>query len=186
MAALKRAVAGCLALCLLAAAGMASSREPLVRQPLASEVKAAYLYKFASFVEWPEGSFARADSVLHIGVAGNDALAGHLAQMVGGRNVNGHAVAIRKIRRGDSIAGLHILFVGAHDPDAIHDYLHAARGQSVLSVTDADQALALGSMVNFVVDGERLRFEVALDHVAPSRLRISARMLAAALRVGGA
>ncbi|MBZ2207888.1 YfiR family protein [Massilia soli] len=181
MAALRRAVAGWLALCLLATAGVAASREPLE-----TEVKAAYLYKFASFIEWPEGSFSHANSQLQIGVAGNDALAGELARIVGGRTVNGHAVAIRKIRRGQSTAGLHILFVGAHDPTSIHDYLLAARGQPVLTVTDADEALALGSMVNFVVAGERLRFEVALDHVAPSRLRISARMLAAALRVEGA
>lgn len=180
MGALRRAAAGALACCLFAAAGMATSHAPLE-----SEIKAAYLYKFATFVEWPEGSFARADSVLQIGVAGNDALAEQLARTVDGRSVNGHAVVIRKIRHGDPASGLHILFVGAHERGAIHDYLHAARGQSVLTVTDTDQALALGSMVNFVVAGERLRFEVALDHVAPSRLRISARMLAAALRVGG-
>ncbi|NML61566.1 YfiR family protein [Massilia sp. RP-1-19] len=176
----RRVAAGCLALCLLTAAGMA---RPQV--PLESEVKAAYLYKFATFVEWPEGSFARPDSVLQIGVAGNDALADQLARTVGGRSVNGRTVSIRKLRRGESPAGLHILFVGAHDRAAIGDFLNAARGQSVLTVTDSDQALALGSMVNFVVAGQRLRFEVALDHVAPSRLRISARMLAAALRVAG-
>ena len=183
MAALRRAAAGWLALCLLAAAGPARSHET---HALEREVMAAYLVKFASFVEWPAGSFARADSVLQIGVAGNDALAAHLARTVAGRNVNGHAVAIRTIRRGDSTAGLHMLFVGVHDRVSIHDYLDAASGQSVLTVTDTDEALALGSMVNFVVAGERLRFEVALDHVASSRLRISARMLAAALRVGNA
>lgn len=177
----RRVAAACLALCLMTAAGLARPQAPLE-----SAVKAAYLYKFATFVEWPEGSFARPDSVLQIGVAGNDALAEHLARTVGGRSVNGHAVAIRKLRRGESTAGLHILFVGAQERAAIGDYLQAARGQSVLTVTDADEALALGSMVNFVVAGQRLRFEVALENVAPSRLRISARMLAAALRVEGA
>lgn len=177
----RRVASGWLAFCLLAASGMARPQAPLE-----SEVKAAYLYKFATFVEWPEGSFARPDSVLQIGVAGNDALVEHLARTVGGRSVNGRAVTIRKVRHGESTAGLHILFVGAHDRAAIGHYLDAARGQSVLTVTDADEALALGSMVNFVVAGQRLRFEVALDHVASSRLRISARMLAAALRVEGA
>lgn len=177
----RRVAAGCMALLLMAAAGLAGAQAPLE-----SAVKAAYLYKFATFVEWPEGSFARPDSVLQIGVAGNDALAEHLARTVGGRSVNGHAVAIRKVRRGESTAGLHILFVGAQDRAAIGGYLHAARGQSVLTVTDTDEALALGSMVNFVVAGQRLRFEVALENVATSRLRISARMLAAALRVEGA
>lgn len=176
----RRLVASCLAIGLLACAGLARAQPPLE-----SEVKAVYLYKFASFVQWPDGSFARPDSVLQIGVAGNDALAGQLARVVEGRNVNGHAVVIRKIRRGESMAGLHIVFVGAQDGAAIAEYLHAARGQSVLTVTDSGEALALGSMVNFVVAEQRLRFEVALDHVAPSRLRISARMLAAALRVGG-
>jgi hypothetical protein len=178
---LPRLAACWLALCLLASSALALAVTPLER-----EVKAAYLYKFATFVEWPDGSFARPDSALQIGVAGNDELADQLARTVAGRNVNGHAVAIRKVRRGESMDGLHILFVGTHDRAAIAEFLHAARGHSVLTVTDSDAALALGSMVNFVVVDERLRFEVALAHVAPSRLRISARMLATALRVQGA
>ena len=154
--------------------------------PLERQVKAAYLYKFAGFVEWPEGSFARTDAPLQIGVAGNDALAEQVEQMVAGRGINGHPIVVRKLHRGESLAGLHILFVGALDRAAAAELLTAARGQSLLTVTDSDDVAALGSMVNFVVADDRLRFQVALKAVAASRLRISARMLAAAYKVQGA
>lgn len=147
------------------------------------QVKAAYLYKFAGFVDWPDGSFARPDSPLVIGIAGSDALAEQLEQMVAGRSVNGHALAIRRLRRGEPLAGLHILFVGAADRAMMGDTLAAARGQALLTVTDSEEGFAQGSMINFVVADDKLRFEVALRQVNSARLRISARMLAAAHRV---
>ena len=171
-----------IALCLWLWAGAALAQNT----PLERQVKAAYLYKFAGFVEWPEGSFTRPDAPLLIGVAGNDALAEQAEQMVAGRSVNGHPIVVRKLRRGDALAGLHILFVGALERPATAELLAAARGQSLLTVTDSDDAAALGSMVNFVVADDKLRFEVALKAVAAGRLRISARMLAAAYKVQGA
>ncbi len=60
-------------------------------------VKAAFLYKFGGYVEWPDRSFARADSPIAIGVMGADALADELAQIVSGRNVSGRPVLVRKL-----------------------------------------------------------------------------------------
>lgn len=153
--------------------------------PLEREVKAAYLYKFAGFVEWPEGSFNSPDSPLQIGVAGNDHLADQVEQMVAGRTVNGHALTVRRLRRGDSLAGLHILFIGALDRTAQGELLAAARAMPLLTVTDSAAAAAQGCMINFVIADDKLRFEVALRPVNSSRLRISARMLAAAFKVVG-
>src|SRR5438034_9980654 len=93
------------------AAGLASPR-PVQADAQADEyrVKAAFLYKFGSYIEWPDRRFARPDSPLAIGVMGANALADELAQIVAGRSVNGRAVQVRKLRPGDPIAGLHILF----------------------------------------------------------------------------
>ncbi|MES2019619.1 MAG: YfiR family protein [Pseudomonadota bacterium] len=155
--------------------------------PLESQVKAAYLLKFASFVEWPEASFAHPDSALQIGVAGNDGLAEQLERMASGRNVNGHPVKVRRMAPHEALDELHILFVdGALERSAMATLLGAARGQSLLTVSDAGDAEASGCMINFVMADDKLRFDVALRHVAPSRLRISARMLAVAHRVQGA
>ncbi|MDC8759650.1 YfiR family protein [Janthinobacterium fluminis] len=167
-----------LLLALLGGAARAQAPGALERQ-----VKAAYLYKFAGFVEWPDGSFARADSPLVIGVLGDEALAEQLEQSVAGRSANGRAVVVRRLRRGDAPAGLHILFIAAIERAAVQEALDASRQLAVLTVTETDAAHALGSMVSFVVADERLRFEVALKPLAAARIRISARMLAAAYKV---
>ncbi|MGZ8289887.1 MAG: YfiR family protein [Telluria sp.] len=170
--------AWCLAaLCMLAGAGAARADDPLER-----EIKAAYLYKFGSFVEWPEASFARPDSPLHIAVAGDDALADQLARTVAGRNVGGRPVSVRKLRSDEAPGAVHILFVSGQERGAA-ELFKSVRGQPVLTVSDSEESLALGSMVAFVVSANKLRFLVAMPPVVPSRLRISARMLAAALRV---
>lgn len=153
---------------------------------LERQVKAAYLYKFAGFVEWPEGSFAHPDSPLVIGVLSADALAEQLEQTVAGHTAGGRAIVVRKLRRGDALAGLHILFIGAMERAALQETLAASRSQAVLTVSDSDEAHALGSMINFVVADDKLRFEVALKPVASARMRISARMLSAAYKVQAA
>lgn len=170
-----------LALCLLLASGGVLAQAGPVEQQL----KAAYLYKFAGFVEWPEGAVAPG-ATLVIAVAGDDALARQLVLLVAGRRAGGHLVEVRTVRPGASLEGVHILFVGTLARDELASVLAAARAHPVLTVADGDGAAAQASMVNFVLRDERLRFAVALGQVAPSRLRISARMLAAASSVSGA
>jgi hypothetical protein len=150
------------------------------------ELKAVYLYRFAGFTEWPVDAFARPDSPLLIGVAGNDELVDQLDRTLAGRSVNGHPLAVRKVRRGDALGGLHVLYVGALAHAALAELLDAARSQSLLTVADSGEAAGLGAMIRFVAARERLRFEVALGQVQLSGLRISARMLAAAASVSGA
>lgn len=145
------------------------------------QLKAAYLYKFAGFVDWPAAAFVKHDSPLVIGVAGNDELAAQLGQVVAGRSVGGHPLAVRRVQRGDSLLGLHVLYGAGLEGAAP---LAGARGLPLLTVSDAAELPA--GMIRFRVVDERLRFEVALGQVAPSGLKISARLLAAALRVTGA
>ncbi len=148
-----------------------------------TQVKAAYLFKFGSYVEWPERTFVNANSPLQIGVVGADDLADELAQLSSGRTVNGRSVTVRKLRREDSVAGLNIIFIGRLSSGRTAEILAAARGQAMLTVTEADDALALGSMINFVVIGGKVRFEVAPRTAGQGNLNISARLLAAAYKV---
>src|SRR5580765_4111873 len=96
-----------LACAFVVAAGLAS-HSPAQADAQADEyrVKAAFLYKFGGYVEWPDRSFARADSPVVLGVIGADTLADELAQIVSGRSVNGRPVLVRRLRPGDPIAGL--------------------------------------------------------------------------------
>jgi len=182
-----RAAARVLGACALAAVVSAltvgSIRAQSDTQASEYRVKAAFLYKFGAYIEWPDGAFARPDSPVSIGGVGADALAEELAQIVVGRSVNGRPVAVRKLRPGDSIENLHILFIGRTDARRLAEILAVARGHPVLTVTESEEALQLGSVINFVVIDDKVRFDVALVPADQSSLKISARLLAVARKV---
>jgi hypothetical protein len=147
------------------------------------QVKAAYLYKFAGYVEWPDGAFPHQDSPLVIGVIGADAVADELEHIVTGHTINGRTITARKLRRGDPLTGLHMLFIGRLEKAHMLELFSEAKSKPLLTVTESEDAHALGSMINFVITNDRLRFEVALEPVGQGGLKISARMLAAAYKV---
>jgi len=172
------------ALSILVAAGIAG---PCAAQSDAQtaeyRVKAAFLYKFGGYVEWPQGVFAKPDSPIAIGVIGADALAEELARIVAGRTINGRPVTVRKLRPGEAVARLHVLFVGRSDSSRLADILAAEKGQPLLTVTESEEALELGSMINFVVVEEKVRFDIAPPPSESSNLKISARLLGVARKV---
>jgi hypothetical protein len=147
------------------------------------EVKAAYLYKFANYVEWPEGTFRDPDQPIVIGVLGADELAAELKRLVQGKRVNGRRFIVRRLRASDDPHDLHILFLGDLDGDTVTRMLAATAGQRMLTVSDSRRVFAAGSMVNLVVVEQRVRFEVAMPPLQRSHLRLSALMFAAAYRV---
>jgi hypothetical protein len=147
------------------------------------KVKAAFLYKFASYVEWPPEVFEGPESPFVIGAAGADALGDELAQVVAGRSIGGRPVVARKVRRGEPVIGLHILFIGRSDGGRPSDILASAKGRPVLTVTESEDAFALGSMINFVIVGDKVRFDVALREAEAANLKVSARLLSVARKV---
>lgn len=146
-------------------------------------IKAAFLYKFCDFVEWPPAAFAAPDAAFTIGVLGADALADELAAVVARRSVHGRPVVVRKLRRGAPLAGLHMLFVGGSDGARLPEALAGARGRPTLTVTEAEDDGDPGSVINFVLVADKVRFDVALPPAEAGGLRISARLLAVARRV---
>jgi hypothetical protein len=147
------------------------------------QIKAAFLYKFGEFVQWPPAAFARADSPFAIGVLVADELAAALEQLVAGRSVQGRPVVVRRLKRGDAPAGLHVLFVGQSESARLAETLAAAKSQSVLIVTETENALASGSMINFVAEEQKVRFDIALPSAERGQLKISSRLLAVARKV---
>jgi hypothetical protein len=146
-------------------------------------VKAAYLYKFAGYVEWPAGVFASEDSPIVIGVVGNDRLEEILSHMVVGKTVNGRALVARRLEVGSPPQGVHMLIVGALDTPTLRAIGDAVRGKPVLVVSDAGQTRALDSMISFDLVDQHLRFNVALKPAETSGLKLRALMLTAARRV---
>jgi len=172
-------------LLLLALIGLWSPQAQAVDSPdiIERRIKAAYLYKFGGYVEWPQQVFASPSSPLTIGVIGADALADELAQIVVGRTINGRPVVVRKLSREDPVAGLNVLFIGRSNNDHLAEILATTKGRPLLTVTESAEALAIGSMINFVVVNDKVRFEAAPKVAGQGNLSISARLLPAAYRV---
>ena len=148
-----------------------------------AQIKAAFLYKFGGFVEWPVKAFERADAPFTIGLLGADGVAAELEQVAPSRSVQGRPIAVRKLKRGEALTGLHMLFVGSSEAARLAEVLGAAKGLPLLVVSESDDALAQGSMINFVAIEGKVRFDVALPPAEQGHLKISARLLAVARKV---
>ncbi|MEO8627887.1 MAG: YfiR family protein [Betaproteobacteria bacterium] len=146
-------------------------------------VKAAYLCKFASYVEWPATKFPHPDTPITIGVLGADAVAEELLQLVSGHMVDQRPIAARRLKTGEPLAGVDILFIGKQESSHLSEILSAARPLSVLSVTETTGALAQGSIINFTIDEQRVRFEISLTAAEQSNLKLSSRLLGVAQQV---
>jgi hypothetical protein len=150
--------------------------------PLERRVKAAFLYKFLGYTDFPPGAFADAATPLTIGVIGADDLAIELARVVAGRNVNNRAVEVRELRESDAAARVHLLFVGGGDTQRVGRVVHQASG-AMLVVTECEHGLQLGSVINFRIIDERVRFDVSLDAAERNGIKLSSRLLTVANRV---
>ena len=139
--------------------------------------------KFAGYVEWPAEAFRRADAPVTIAVAGDDELAAELAQAVAGRTVNGRPLLVRRLKGVESLADADLLFVGRAEIARLPQWVKMARSRPILIVTEVPGALNHGSMINFLVIQERVRFEISLDEAEKRGLRLSSRLLAVAQNV---
>ncbi|MDB5930169.1 MAG: hypothetical protein JWR60_1876 [Polaromonas sp.] len=144
-----------------------------------SAVKAAFLFKFCAFIEWPAGVFKRGDEPLLIGIAGDDSLAADLEQLLAGRTLEGRPVKALRVGSSEPSAGLHVLFL-AYRPDAALREAIAAVSGPVLVVTEQPGALRPGSVINFSTLAGRVRFSVSLGAAKTRSLKLSSRLLAVA------
>jgi hypothetical protein len=140
-------------------------------------VKAAFLYRFVDYVEWPETAFASDAAPVVIGVLGDDRLADELVRIVAGHTAGTRPFTIRKLG-GDAPAtvGVHVLFVagaGARHPPV-------AATAPVLVAGEADGALERGYTIDFVLVDEHVRFDVSLGDADRRGLKLSSRLLAVA------
>ena len=162
--------------------GPACAQAPAAARETA--VKAAFLSKFAGFVEWPAGTLAQPDETLVIGVVGNDEIAADLQQIAGVRSGEARPITVRKLNDASALSGVHVLFIGAGRDSRLRELVGQVRGP-VLVVTEQEDGLRLGAALNFTVDQGRIRFAASPAAAEARGLRLSARLLALAQSVEG-
>jgi hypothetical protein len=145
-------------------------------------VKAAFLHKFLNYVEWPPATFETSDAPYVIGIINADDVADELTRIAAAHKVNNRPVMVKRLGAADSLNGIHVLFIGKAEKARLPQLLKQS-SQYVLDVTETEGALAQGSMINFRLVDNRVRFEVSLDAVDKAGLKLSARLLAVASAV---
>ncbi len=144
------------------------------------QLKLAFLYNFAQFVDWPADSFRDPGAPLAICVAGDNPFEGEIGESLRGRTVKGHPLEIRKIQGGEDLRACQIIFVRAGEKKLIPSILASTRRANTLTVGEADGFAKRGGIINITRNENRLRFEVNLSVASQTHLKISSKLLALA------
>lgn len=166
--------------------GLSGSTAVLQAQPTPSEyqVKAAYLLNFAKFVQWPTNAFETTNAPIIIGVLGENPFEGNLESMIQGKAVCGRPLAVKFFASAKD-AGLkrcQILFVCQSERKRLNDIVTALKGAGVLTVSELESFLGAGGMFNFIMEANKVRFEVNEAAVKQSGLCVSSKLLNLARR----
>jgi uncharacterized protein DUF4154 len=167
---------------LLGLLGLAATPCPARTEEYSVEsVKAAFLYRFLEYVEWPEASHS--EGPLTIAVLGDDSLAEELRRNVRGRLAQGREIRARSVSSVQEGLDAQVLFVSAQSKKKLATLAHLHPRDPVLIVTEGEGALERGSVINFLVIDGNVRFEVSLPAAEQRGLKLSSRLLNVALRV---
>lgn len=153
----------------------------LLGTSLERQIKAAMLYKFLGYVEWPPESFTTPLAPYVIGVAGASDVIAELRQITVDRTVNHRPILVQKVTSKSELSQVHLLFIGEDNSEVLHNRLmRRAREHSVVTVTENEKGLKSGSVINFRLIDDRIGFDVSLVNAGTHKLKLSARLLAVA------
>lgn len=167
----------------LIAAGISPARADQA-EASAHQVKAAMLYKFLGYIEWPDAAFTSTTSPYVIAVYDADDIAEELIKITRNRTVNNRPIEIVDLSHLKALSsGIHMVFVGEVSQQQLRRVLAKAEKHPIVTVTDSDEGLTVGSTINLRLIEGRIRFDVSLADSQKRDIRVSARMLAVASSV---
>jgi len=140
------------------------------------EIKAAFLYNFTKFIDWPAQTFATADAPIVMGVLGDSPCVQALERLVKDRKVNGRTIVVRRIASAAEAKVTQLLFVGSAQEAQFAGLEPALHSLPVLTVGESPAFATLGGAIDFVPQGDKIRFEINIDAAEHAGLKISAQL----------
>jgi hypothetical protein len=162
----------CLGLCLLALVPL-----KMPAQSKEYQVKAAFLFNFAQFVDWPGTVFTNTDTPFVIGILGNDPFGAALDATVQGETINNHKIIIERAHAVDDLKNCQLLFVSKSEKNHVTEILSALDSRPVLKVSEIEGFARQGGNINFYLDGSKVRFEVNPTVSERDGLKVSSQLL---------
>lgn len=139
-------------------------------------VKAAFIYNFARFTDWPEESFSGSDDPLVLVIIGKDPFEKAI-ESIADRRVQGRTLRIKRITLPEEIDRCHMLFISTSEKDRLPEILEKIKNRPVLTIGEMEGYAASGGMINFSVIKNKIRFEINIDVAKRSGLQISSKLL---------
>jgi hypothetical protein len=150
--------------------------ESPVQGPSEYQVKAAFLYNFVKFVEWP-ASLAEQRGPIVMCVIGKDPFGDLLVRAVEGKSVNGRPIVVRNVAEPGAAVSCQVLFVSTPESGRLPEIAKAVRVWSVLTVGESERFAERGGMVGFLMEGQKVRFQINAKAAAEAGLQISSKLL---------
>jgi hypothetical protein len=145
--------------------------------PSEYQIKAAFLYNFTKFVEWPAKAFRATSRSMTLCILGEDPFGTDLEQILDGKMVNGKSIAIKRFSGMRGLEVCHILFISSSERSHLPEILEALREASMLTVGETERFAKLGGIINFTIEENKVRFEINVDAAERAGLKISSRLL---------
>lgn len=169
---------------LLAFATLAVVSSSVSAQVSVAELKAAFLFNFARFTEWPAEALPPGSPIV-LCVLGDADVAQSLGRAVQGKSINGHGVLARRIGDDAVLRVCHILYGAGLEGRRAQQVLDVVKDAPVLTISDTARFTAQGGTAHLFMEGERMRFAVNVEAAQRASLRISAQLLSLARIVKG-
>lgn len=149
----------------------------------APQVKAAFLYNFAKFVDWPAKSFVSEHSPLILGILGEDPFSADALRSIQGKKVKGRPLEVRQVGNLQEAKDCHLLFIAESELPRLELILAALRDKQVLTISDAEHFAASGGIIGLLTVNQRIRFEINVEATGKAGLFISSQLLKLATNV---
>jgi hypothetical protein len=146
-------------------------------------VKAAFIFHFAQFVDWPPGVLINTDSSLILCVFDDEPRRQEFQSTIEGKAIGARVLHVRQISQSQEVQGCNILFLSRDEARRQTAILKSLRGMPILTVGETDNFLSSGGMIRFHLDEDKIRFDINLDGAESSHLKISSRLLLLATSV---
>ncbi len=140
------------------------------------QLKAAFIYNFTKFVEWPPKNFPDPNSPIVIGVVGKCPVYDEITRVVKDRKLNGREFAVRIIDTPEAARSVNLLFFCASEDGRLAEFLSAPLGANILTVGESEQFARQGGVINFLMEGYKIRFDIDMLGAERAGLKVSAQL----------
>ncbi len=142
------------------------------------KVKAAYIFKFFKFFEWNNSDSTTPKQPFRVGVFGDSPIYAALENL--SKVSGGERIILKKIKLGDSLEGLHLLFLSKNSKDSFNKVFQESQSLSILTVGEETSFCLKGGAVNFIIVNEKVKFEINRQAAKKAGIKVSSRILKAA------